>query len=371
MSRKILFVGIIFGMIILITCGFIIYHAVTSSKTHQCVPENRQGVTSHPATRPLAKRPEKKAQAYIFTLPALLVADNTANLYAKVSGYVIQINVDIGSRVRAGDVLLKLAIPEMDDELRQREAQFGAKRAEVEALKAKVTQAQLAIQAAQAERMRFEAERDLSRITYERKVELYRGKAIPTQQLDEAKSQLDVSEARLGMARATVANAQGAERAAQADVKAAEAQVTLAGADVARLKTLIAYETITAPFDGVITRRNVNIGWFVRSAAQGAGPWLLTLDKVDRIRVVIDVPEAEAPLVRPGTPVDIEIASLKEPPFHAVVTRTATAIRSDTRTMRAEVDLKNTREQLSPGMYAKVIVHGVRLPVNRQRGEKP
>lgn len=374
MTQTRMMVGIVVGVVAVVAAGFIV-HAVLSGRHQRSGRESRSGVASQSAvTKPAqsaAKHPTKKDQNQSFTLPALLVADNTVDLYAKASGYVVRLNVDIGSRVRAGDVLLKLAIPEMEDELRRAEAQLNAKQAAVEALKAKATQAQLSVQAARADRTRFEAERNLSRITYDRQTELYRGKAIPAQQLDEVKSRLDVSEARLGMAGAAVASAEGAERAAQADVKAAEAEVTLAGAEVQRLRTLIGYETIAAPFDGVITRRNVDLGWFVRSAAEGTGPWLLTLDKVDRIRVVIDIPEAEVPWVRTGTPVEIDIMSLKAPPLRATITRTAVAVRTDTRTMRAEVDLANADGRLSPGMYAKVIVYGGHPAGNRPKGGEP
>ena len=345
------------GAAALAICIYII-HAVSSTGGNKAEMRTTLNAASQP-TRPAAPTSQLAAPSRpgTITLPAILIADNTADLYAKASGYVNLLNVDIGSVVRAQDVLFTLYIPERDDELRQSEANVGVKRATVDALKAKVVQAQLAIKAAQADQKRVEAELALSRITYDRKAELYKGQAIPAQELDEVKSQLAVSEAKLLTAQAAVASAEGAELVAEADVKAAEADATLAEAAVARLKTLIAYETVKAPFDGVITRRNVDVGWFVRSAADGGASWLLTLDKVDVLRVVIYIPEADAAFVHTGTPVEVQIQSLGGPPVTATVSRTAVAVGADTRTMRAEVDLKNDDRRLSPGMYAKVVVH--------------
>jgi HlyD family secretion protein len=356
MNRKKFLAGVALGIVVLAVVAYII-HALTSAESN---PTEKPGgrLAASPAGSSPSGGPTSQAagqnRSRTFTLPAILVADNTADLYAKTSGYVNQLKVDIGSRVRKGDVLFTVYVPETHDELRQREAFLGVKRATVEALKAKVVQAQLTVKAAEADQKRVEAELALSQVTYDRKAELFQGKAIPAQELDDIKSQLEVSKAKLLTAQAVVASAQGAELAAEADVKAAEADVALAEADVARLKTLIAYETVAAAFDGVITRRNVDVGWFVRSAAQGNTSWLLTLDKMDVVRVVVYIPEAQAPFVRAGGAVQVQIQSFDAAPFPATVSRTAVAIGSDTRTMRAEVDLKNADGRLSPGMYAKV-----------------
>ena len=367
MNRKKAVAGLALGVVVLAVVIYIIYADVPGGEDRPGPTaggkEASPPVSSAPA-RTAASRATESAQPGTFTLPAILAADNTADLYAKTSGYVNKLNVDIGSRVRKGDVLLTIDVPEMHDELRQHEALLGVKLATVEALKAKVVQAQLAIQASQADQKRVEAELALSQITYDRKAELFLGKAIPAQELDDVKSQLQVSKARLLTAQAAVASAEGAKLAAEADEKAAQADAALAEAEVARLKTLIAYETITAAFDGVITRRQVDVGWFVRSAAQGTTEWLLTLAKVDVVRVVIYIPEAQAAFVHIGTPVEVQIQSLDGPPFQATVSRTAVAIGAETRTMRAEVDLQNADGRLSPGMYAKVVFRMDRRAAN-------
>ena len=245
------------------------------------------GVVHRPLTRML-------------NIPATLEAYEKADLYAKISGFITKVNVDIGSYVRKGDVLMEVAVPEIADKLRQCEAILEAK----------------------------QAREKLDEITAKRQEQLAADKAVSQQGLDEALSQFAV---------------------AKADTKVAESEV-------ARMRTLLEYATITAPFDGVITARNFDPGAFVRSAADGQTQPLFALAKTDKIRLIIHVPEPDVPFVRAGTKVEIKIQCLNGETIVSAVTRTSMALNSNTRTMRAEVDLNNKNGQLTPGMYAKVSV---------------
>ncbi len=253
----------------------------------QPTPVEVVGVVHRPLTRML-------------NIPATLEAYEKADLYAKISGFITKVNVDIGSYVRKGDVLMEVAVPEIADKLRQCEAILEAKR----------------------------AREQLDEITARRKEQLAAEKAISRQGLDEALSQFAI---------------------AKADTKVAESEV-------ARMRTLLEYATITAPFDGVITARNFDPGAFVRSAADGQTQPLFALAKTDKIRLVIHVPGSDVPFVRAGTKVEIKIQCLNGETIESVVTRTSMALNSNTRTMRAEVDLNNKNGQLTPGMYAQVSV---------------
>lgn len=233
-------------------------------------------------------------------IPATLQAYEKADLYAKISGYITQVSANIGNRVRQGDVLLEIAVPETADQLRRAEAVLESKR----------------------------AREKLDEVTTRRKQQLAQEKAISQQELDEAVGQLAI---------------------ARADTKVAESEVAL-------LKTLLKYATVTAPFDGLITARNFDPGAFVRSAAEGQTLPLFSLARTDKIRLVIHVPEPDTPLVRVGTKVDITIQCLDGERIESAVARTSIALDSDTGTMRAEVDLDNTSGQLAPGMYAQVVV---------------
>jgi RND family efflux transporter MFP subunit len=289
-------------------------------------------------------------------LPATLAADEQVDLLAKTSGYVATIDVDIGSRVQAGQVLVKLSVPEMADELHQAEAVLRARQAKVRALQAQAVRAQRMVETAQAQVRQYDARHELDQLNLDRKQELHEGNAIPQQELDEALGAHAIAEAQLQIAQAQVAGAQAEKAAVDADIEVAQSDVMVARADLARLQTLMDYALVRAPFDGVITVRKVDHGTFVRSAAEGSTTPLLRVAKTDRIRIVLEIPETDARYVRVGTVVNINVKALGMEPFPGAVSRTAGALKPDTRTMRAEVDLDNGDHRLAPGMYAQVVV---------------
>ncbi len=319
--------------------------ALTSAATQCACRAERKAVGNPPSqttTAPAKVSAVASTQPGALVLPAFIVADEEVELYAKTSGYVSMLSVDIGSRVRRDDTLIQIDVPELTDELHHAEATLAAKRA-------RAKQAQLLTESARAESQQYSAELDLANITLARKGELLQGKAIPPQEYDVAKNGADLANARLAAARAKVAAAEGESAAATADAAVAES-------DLGRIKTLIGYTTIKAPFDGVVTHRGVDHGTFVRSAAQGAAASMLTIAKTDVLKVVIDIPEAETSRVSVGAPVRIEIRQDSSAPLHAIITRMAQAIRADTRTMRAEINLANSDGQRMPGMSGSVVM---------------
>ncbi len=309
------------------------------------------------AVRASVVRPERRTINRDLRLPGTLAADEQVDLFAKISGYVSKIELDIGDRVQKGRELLTISVPEMKDELRQAQAVLAAKQARVRALRAKATQAQRMIETAHAQVQRQAAEHELDAANLTRRRALHEANAIPEEALDEARSASAVSEAQLQIARAQVAGAEAQKQAVDADVQVAQSDVMVATANIARIGTLMQYASIRAPFAGVITVRNVDHGTFVRSAADGTTAPLLRIAKTDRIRIVVDVPESDARFVRVGTEAIIDVKALGTGPFNATVSRTAAALEPKTRTMRAEIDIDNGDNQLIPGMYAHVTLH--------------
>lgn len=284
-------------------------------------------------------------------LPGTLMPYAAASLYTKASGYVGEVKVDLGDRVKAGDELLRLDVPEMADEMQQSRAALQTRRAELAAAQAKVAQAQQTAPRATAEVQRAEAEATLRRATAQRKEALQREQAIPQQELDEAQAGLAMAEGTLAIARARLAELEPEKQVLQAAVGVAEGNVAAAEASVGRLETLAKYAVVTAPFDGVITERLVDPGAFVRSAGDGGSMPVLRLANQGMVRLVVDVAESDVPFVRPGTIAELTLGEQKLRP---AVSRIAFSLRPDTRTMRAEIDLENTDGRLFPGMYAKV-----------------
>lgn len=331
----------IVGIVIIST--LVIVNMTTSAPSGQArAADDQDAGSGGKAVSVHVDKPTRRTMTRDLKMPATLLAGEMADLYAKTSGYISKVNVDIGSRVTRGMPLVIIDAPEVGDELHQAEAVLAAK-------EAKALQAEAMIDIARAEVQRCDAELNLKKITLQRKRELRKANAIPDQELDEAKSQLDIADA---LGKIALAKVVGAE----ADVKVAQSEVVMARATVARFTTLLSYLTIRAPFDGVITSRRVDPGAFVRSAAEGTTTPLLSIGSVDSIRLVLEIPESDAPLVHVGTEVEIVVKALGGEPINAAITRTAMALKANTRTMRAEIDLDNKSGRLAPGMYAQVVV---------------
>lgn len=346
------------SVIVIAIAASVMVPMLGSGNAVQAEAEGRTSEKSDPgeAVRVEVAKPVERALERVLRIPASLEPGEVAALFAKTSGYVEELKVDIGSRVVKGDVLLEIDVPEMLDELKQVEAVLAAKKANVLALKAKTTQAHSMIVTARAEVQRREAERSLGQLTADRKRQLFEEKAIPEQDLDEAKSKLAVMETEVEIANANVEAAEAQKAAVEADVAVAESQVEVEQANLQRLQTLMAYATIRAPFDGVITERHVNPGAFVRSAAEGATTPLLTIARVDYLRLVMNVPESDSSRVSVGTQIEAECKQLGPEPLKATIKRTAMSLRENTRTMRVEADVDNSDGRLMPGLYARASV---------------
>lgn len=250
-------------------------------------------------------------------------------VFAKIAGYVRAVKVDIGDPIHKDDVLAELWVPEMEVELRQKEA--AARQAE-----AGVRQARAGEETAQANLERVQSQ-------YQRLSRVGQSGVLDKE---------SVEETRLGAKAARAA----ADRA-KADVAAAEASLELAQANRDYAKTMLDYARLRAPFDGIVTRRNVNVGHFVQPAAAGGkGEPLFVVDQFDPVRVFVNVPGADAPWVRNGDPVTLRVQGAGGEEFTGAVTRTARSLTPQARTLRTEVDVPNPGHKLLPGMYVHATI---------------
>jgi multidrug resistance efflux pump len=240
----------------------------------------------------------------------------------------------------------------------------AAKKQMLRASESVVAQAKQALAVAQKQLESYKVDLEYQQVTLKRQQELSAGSAITPQQLDEARSKAAMAAAGAGVGEAKVAAAQADIEAAQANRDVAAAQVEVAQAAVEEVETMLAYTRITAPFDGVVTRRMVNVGELVQGSATTRGLPLFTLQQVETVRVFCDVPELQAAGVAVGDRADVKIYGLDGQVITAKVTRMATALNPATRTMRAEIDLPNPTETLRPGMYVQVslMARPVRAP---------
>jgi RND family efflux transporter MFP subunit len=297
---------------------------------------NRQSAASpdhapqaSPSQTPLVKvvHPEKKDVRHLIERPGYNIeAYERTALYSRIAGYVRKWNADIGDRVHKDDILAELYVPEMHVELKQKEAS--------------IRQASAAIEQAKAAQQRAEAELKRAESQYVR--------------LDKLSAVLDKDqreEYRLGFEAGQAALAK-----AKADVRVAEARLEVAQADRDHVQTLLQYTKIPAPFDGVVTRRNVNTDDLAQPAAASKGDSLFVVEKVDPVRVFVNVKELEAVWVRDGDIALIRPQSLPGQQFQGKVTRTSGALHPQNRTLRTEIDLPNPEGKLLPGMYVNATI---------------
>ncbi len=289
------------------------------------IPPEESDATSESPAKPTV--PDEQAQPLTtVAAPATIQAFFVTDLYAKDSGYVSQINNDIGDHVKTGQVLAIIRDPELHEQFEKAQAAVG--------------QAEAALDVAKYQLAGFEADLALQRVTLQRQTELFVGKAFTAQGLDEARAKEDVLSAMVETGKAKIGLAEADLRAAKAEVK--------------RLRALLEYDKIIAPFDGVVTNRLVNLGDLVQAATATRTTPLFTCQKIDVLRVFAFVPESSASAIRPGTRAEVKPYDPAAPTVEGAVTRIARALDPATRTMRVEIDLPNSDEKLQPGTYARV-----------------
>ena len=184
-------------------------------------------------------------------------------------------------------------------------------------------------------------------------------KLLDLQTLEETKNQFlaadgarEEVEAKIKSTQAAVRESQARRDKAKVDIDLASARLRVAQTEVERTKTMLQYAQITAPFSGVVTQRHVHTGHLLKPGTSGNGEPLFMVVRMDRVRIFVDVPEAEAIYINPGVKALVRIPGLNDQIIEAPVTRTSWALDPISRTLRAEVELPNADGTLRPGMYA-------------------
>lgn len=239
--------------------------------------------------------PEKASTTIPLQLPGQTRAYIEAPIFAQTSGYLQKWYFDIGAKVKAGDVLAEIDTPQVDQQLNQARAQLKV----------------------------AEAARDLAQVTYKRDQDLYNRRVIAAQDFDTAAD--------------TFRQNQAAVIADQASVNSLEA--------------LENFKTVKAPFDGIVTERDTDIGAFVPS---GTGVQLFRMAQTSPLRVYINVPQTFSRFVKPGTQADLILNELPGRKFPAHVTNTAGAIDPTSRTLLTELEVPNETGEVLPGAYAEI-----------------
>ena len=258
--------------------------------------------------------PVRKAAEQTLALPASVEAIEKATLYAKVSGYVEWIKVDKGDRVKRGEVLAQLEVPEVEKEYQS---------------------AQAAVAESEADYQRSEAEAHLRQLTFQR-----------TQGVRDSEPTV-VSQQEVDVASAASESASG-------NARLAKARVDKTRAELGKLQVLSEFAKVKAPFDGVVTERFVDTGALIQAGANSSGSPLVSVANIDQVRVYISVPEVDVSQVARGVVSKVRLDSLPGEQFTGKVTRFADALDPQSRTMKTEIDLPNRGHRILPGMFGIV-----------------
>lgn len=268
-------------------------------------------------------RPEPAAAAGL-SLAATTQAIQDSIIYARTSGYLSKRYVDIGDHVKAGQLLAEIASPEIDQQLRQAEADLRQSEKNLDLQKATL---------------------DLARTTMAR---------------------YQAADAEEAVAKLVVDQSVSSYRTGQAAVAAAEAYVESNQANVQRLRELTSFQRVLAPFNGTVIQRNVDVGALITagspvnntaaapSSVTGAANGLFEVAQIETLRVFVNVPQAYAPNVTVGLPVRVTVRGQLMQPVTGTVTRTASAFDPGTRTLLTQVDIPNPSHRMLPGMFVYV-----------------
>jgi membrane fusion protein, multidrug efflux system len=291
-------------IIVLFAAGAVICTVIALVSRHQGSPTSQ--VLQSPAPAEMAVsvvHPEKLPSTVVLDLPGQLQAYTDAPIFAQTSGYLKAWYFDIGAKVKANDILAEIDTPEVDQELAQAKAQFQV--------------AQSALQ--------------LSQVTYQRNQDLFKRRVIAPQDLDTSVDTYYEN---------------------QATVAADEANID-------RLNALEAFKLLRAPFDGIVTARDIDIGAFV---AAGTGTQLFRVARTSPLRIYVNVPQESAQLVKVGVEADLTVPEYPGRTFPAHVTNVAGAVDPTSRSLLTELQIPNETGELLPGAYAQV---SLRLTGNR------
>ncbi|MET0970701.1 MAG: efflux RND transporter periplasmic adaptor subunit [Tardiphaga sp.] len=259
------------------------------------------------------------------TLPGQTQGFDQASIFARATGYIAERKVDIGSEVKKGDLLARIASPDLDRQLDQAIAQLGQVTAAVDQATAQVSLAQ--------------ANLKLGNVTYARIGSLAE-KGFETIQ------NRDNQQANVSSQQANVESANAAVKVAQANVEAQKATVN-------RLRTLTAFEEVRAPFDGVVSARNVDVGDLV-NADSGTGTAMFSIVQDNVVRVTVNVPQTMAAGIRDGLQAKVNVFELPNRSFTGTVARNARALQAASRTLAIQVDVQNPDHALRAGIFVNV-----------------
>jgi len=330
-------IWITFGLLALLAILFVVGYLPRRSRENGINKEAREEESSLPVVN--VAQAKKSAPTSELLLPGNITPLTEAYIYARASGYVKKRYVDIGDRVRQGQLMAEIEAPDLDQQVVQARAALQQTRANLGQTQASLEQAQ--------------AQQHLTGVTLSRWKTLVGRGVLSQQEGDQKQADYDNATALVHVQEANI-------RAAQDNVRASEA-------NVARLVELQGFENIRAPFKGIVTSRSVDVGSLISANGSGQGNpnlgsnatpnnssgELFRVAQIDKLRILVNVPQSYAPSIHLGLPANVTLQGSQRN-VKGKVTRTANALDQNTRTLLTEVQVGNQGHELLPGMYVQL-----------------
>ncbi|MGD1098152.1 MAG: efflux RND transporter periplasmic adaptor subunit [Bryobacteraceae bacterium] len=283
-------------LVLVCVAGIVVFRGINSRVKAAAVVKQETLDLALPSVSVI--HPKRGAMKDEIVLPGNIMAFIDSPIYARTSGYLKKWYVDIGGHVKTGQLIAEIESPEVDQQLDQAQAQLQTAQANLK----------------------------LSEITVTRYQTLLKLESIAKQDVDNAVGALEAN-------KATVASM---------------------AANVKRLEQMVSFEKVYAPFDGVLTARNTDIGALINAGNGGAAQELFHISSTDKLRIFVSVPQMYSQAATPGVSADLTLTERPGRHFVGKIARNAEAIDAATRTLLTEVDIDNTSGQLLPGSYAEV-----------------
>ncbi len=316
-------------------------------------------------------KPVRRTIHYTVEQPGRIEPFEQTPIHARITGYVRSVGVERGAKVKRGDLLAELDVPDLVETGRRKQALVAQARVGI-------TQAERGEKVAEASLASVRADVDVTRaalgkasaaserwgLEYERMERLVQQKIVDQQSRDEVRNQFRAAEAakaeataRIRAAEALLEEARARCAKARADRDAAESRLAVAEADERETQALLGYARITAPYDGVIAERLVDTGHFAHAGAGSTpGKPLFVIVRTDKVRVFVEVPEADAVRIQPGNSGTIRVQVLNDRLFEGKVAGDSWVLDPSQRTLKTEIDFLNPEGVLRPGMYVHALI---------------
>lgn len=292
------------------------------------------------------------------TLPANLTAIQEIPIYARIDGYLKERLVDIGDKVKKGQLLALIDAPEVDKQLDQAQADYGQAKAQMKSVMADLMTGKAAVANSKATVKKMEANLTFSNQQLRRYEELAEEGAISRELRDEKQRDLDADHASIDAAKADVAAKEAQVQSYQEKVSVANSAIASAKANLERVQSLASFKRVTAPSDGVITARNLDAGALISEGSNSNIKEIVRMGRTDVLRVLAAVPQSFYRHIKAGMPVQIHVDEMRHRKFEGTVTKISGGLDPTSRTMQVDVRIDNQLDLLKPGMYVTVEFSG-------------